>query len=93
MPKFPNRQFSTGLSFSLKLASKIHVAFRNWYNTIMAKVLRDKGLVKVFKRYHERYLAGGRKPNVKKLFANDLYHTTRLEGEKITKKEARALFR
>lgn len=59
----------------------------------MTKTLNNKGLVKVFKRYRERYLTSGKKPNVKKLFANDLYHTTRLEGEKITKKEARALFR
>lgn len=59
----------------------------------MTKDVKDKGLVKVFKRYKRRYLANGKKPNVRKLFANDLYHTTRLEGEKITKKEAHALFR
>lgn len=55
--------------------------------------IKDKGLIKVFKRYRQHYLSGRRKPNVKKLFANDLYHTMRLEGEKITKKEAKALFR
>ena len=59
----------------------------------MTKGLEDKGLLKVFKRYRKRFIASGKKPNIKKLFANDLYHTTRLEGEKITKKEAHALFR
>lgn len=59
----------------------------------MTKAIRNKGLVKVFKRYRKRYLDSGKKPNIRKLFPNDLYHTTRLEGEKITKKEARALFR
>ena len=56
-------------------------------------VKKDTGLIKAFKRYQKRYLASGKKPNIKKLFANDLYHTTRLEGEKIAKKEAKALFR
>jgi len=55
--------------------------------------LRDKGLIKVFKRYRQRYAVSGKKPDNRKLFANDLYHTMRLEGEKITKKEAKALFR
>lgn len=59
----------------------------------MTRTLRDKDLVQAFKRYKKRYVIGGKKPNIKKLFANDLYHTTRLEGEKITKREARALFR
>ena len=59
----------------------------------MTKTTKDKSLVKAFKRYRQSYLISGKKPHVKKLFANDLYHTTRLEGEKITKKEAKALFR
>lgn len=53
----------------------------------------DSKLVKAFKRYRQRFMASGKRPNVRKLFPNDLYHTTRLEGEKITKKEAKALFR
>lgn len=57
------------------------------------RATKDKSLVKVFKRYKQRYLVSGKKPNVKKFFANDLYSTTRLEGEKITRKEAKALFR
>ena len=59
----------------------------------MTKAIKDQSLLNVFKRYKQRFLINGKKPNVKKLFANDLYHTTRLEGEKITKKEARSLFR
>jgi len=59
----------------------------------MTKTLEDKGLVRAFKRYRQRYIVSGKRSKVKKFLANDLYHTTRLEGEKITKKEARALFR
>lgn len=61
--------------------------------TMTRQILKDKGLVKVFKRYRQRYMVSGKKPNIKKFLANDLYHTMRLEGEKITQKEARALFR
>jgi len=56
-------------------------------------VNKDKGLLKAFKRYNKRYLAVGKKVNVKKLLPDDLYSTMRLEGGKITKKEARALFK
>ena len=56
-------------------------------------VNKDKGLLKAFKRYNKRYLAVGKKVNVKKLLPDDLYSTMRLEGEKITKKEARVLFK
>ena len=59
----------------------------------MRKAIRDKGLINVFKRYRKRYLASGRKPDSRKFFPEILYRTTRLEGEKITKKEAKALFR
>ena len=60
---------------------------------VMTNATKDKSLIKVFKRYRKRFLASGKRPNVKKFLANDLYHTTRLEGEKITKREAKALFR
>ena len=56
-------------------------------------IKKSQALLNAFKRYKERYLNAGKKPNVEKLFREDLYHTTRLEGEKITKKEAQALFR
>ena len=53
----------------------------------------NKGLLRAFRRYNKRYLAVGKKVNVKKLLPDDLYSTMRLEGEKITKKEARILFK
>ncbi|MBI2337932.1 hypothetical protein HYU95_02005 [Candidatus Daviesbacteria bacterium] len=56
-------------------------------------VQKNKGLVKAFQRYTKRYLSVGKKPDVEKLLPDDLYSTMRLEGEKITKKEAQALFR
>jgi len=61
--------------------------------TLTKIVQKNKGLVKAFQRYTKRYLSVGKKPDVKKLFPEDLYSTMRLEGEKITKKEAQALFR
>jgi len=59
----------------------------------MTKAVKDKVLVKVFKRYRTRYLDSGKKPDSKKFFPEILYRTMKLEGEKITKKEAKALFR
>ena len=55
-------------------------------------VQKDKGFIKAFQRYQRRYLSVGKKPNIKKLLPDDLYSTMRLEGEKITKKEAQAIF-
>ena len=57
------------------------------------KIFKNQGLIKAFKRYQKRYLSVGKKPNIKKLLPNDLYSTMRLEGEKVTKKEAQAIFR
>ena len=59
----------------------------------ISHVQKNRGLTQAFKRYQKRYLALGKKPNVKKFLAKDLYHTMRLEGEKISRKEANALFR
>ena len=56
-------------------------------------VVKNQGLVKAFKRYSKRYLSVGKKPNIKKLLPDDLYSTMRLEGEKVTKKAAQAIFR
>lgn len=56
-------------------------------------VHKDKGLVKAFKRYQKRYLNMGKKPDVKKFLPEVLFRTMRLEGEKTTRKQARALFR
>lgn len=55
-------------------------------------VKQNRGLVQAFDRYNKRYLAVGKKPDVKKLLPEDLYSTMRLEGEKITKREAQALY-
>lgn len=53
----------------------------------------NKKLIQAFKSYTKRYLYKGNKPDVKKLLPDDLYSTMRLEGEKISKKEAQTLFR
>jgi hypothetical protein len=60
--------------------------------TVLQLVKRDKNLIQAFKAYKKRYLSVGKKPDMKKFLPNDLYHTMRLEGEKITRKEAEALF-
>ena len=54
---------------------------------------RNKGLIQAFKDFKKRYLNIGKKPNVKKLLPEDLYQTMRLEGEKISRKQVRSLFR
>jgi len=56
-------------------------------------IVKNQGLVKAFKRYSKLYLSVGKKPNIKKLLPDDLYSTMRLEGERVTKKEAQAIFR
>ncbi len=61
--------------------------------TVIQLVNKDKGLIQAFKRYSKRYLSVGKKPDIKKFLPADLYSTMRLEGEKITKKAAQALFR
>jgi hypothetical protein len=58
----------------------------------VVQLQKNKGLLKAFKKYQERYLNMGKKPDLKKFLPEDLYHTMRLEGEKITRKEAQALF-
>ena len=60
---------------------------------VVQLVQQDKGLVKSFKRFKERYLSVGRKPDVRKSLPDDLYSTMRLEGEKVTKKAIQTLFR
>jgi len=56
-------------------------------------IKQNKGLLKAFKRYQKRFLVLGKTPDIKKFFPEILYRTMRLEGEKITRKEAKALFR
>lgn len=61
--------------------------------TVNQLVQKDKGLLKAFKRYAKRYLSVGKKPDVTKFLPEIVYRTMRLEGEKVTKKQAQALFK
>lgn len=56
-------------------------------------VRKNKSLLQAFKKYKERYLNVGKIPDIRKFLPNDLYHTMRLEGEKITRKQVQALFK
>ena len=53
---------------------------------------QNKSLIQAFKRYQKRYLASGKKPNLSKLLPEVLYRTMRLEGEKVSRKQASAVF-
>lgn len=55
-------------------------------------IRKNKGLLKAFKRYQERYLNVGKKPDITRFLPEIVYRTMRLEGEKITRKQAQALF-
>lgn len=61
--------------------------------SILQSVRKNKGLIKAFKKYQERYLNVDKKPDIKRLLPEDLYHTMRLEGEEITRRQAYALFK
>ncbi len=61
--------------------------------TVIQLVNKDKGLIQAFKRYQKRYLAVGKKLDLRKFLPEVVYRTMRLEGEQITRKEARALFK
>lgn len=56
-------------------------------------VTKNKGLLLAFKKYQERYLIMGKKPNIAKFLPEVLFRTIRLEDDPITRKEAKALFR
>lgn len=56
-------------------------------------VVKNKGLVQAFKRYQERYLVVGKKPNVARFLPEVLFRTMKLEDDPITRKKAKALFR
>lgn len=49
--------------------------------------------MQAFKVFKKRFLNIGKKPDIKNLLPEDLYHTMRLEGEKISRKQARALYK
>lgn len=61
--------------------------------TTVQLVQKDSSLVKAFKRFNERYISIGKKPDIRRFLPADLYSTMRLEGEKVTKKAVQALFR
>lgn len=54
---------------------------------------KHKRLVKAFVQFKKRYLDTGEKPNIRKQLPEMLYHTMRLGGEKITRREAYDLFK
>ena len=56
-------------------------------------VNKNKGLVQAFRTFRERYLNVGKKPDLKKFLPEDIYHTMRLEGEKISRKQAQTIFK
>jgi hypothetical protein len=56
-------------------------------------VQKNKSLLEAFRKFKKRYLSVGKKPDVRKLLPNDLYHTMRLEGEKVTRKQVQVLFK
>lgn len=59
-----------------------------------AKVVKkNQNLLTAFRKYKKRYLNVGKKPDITKFLPEVLYRTMRLEGEKITRKEAQALFK
>ena len=61
--------------------------------TVIQLVNKDKGLLKAFRRFNERYLSVSKKPDVRKFIPEIVYRTMRLEGEKITRKYIQALFK
>lgn len=70
-----------------------NLAAQSWYNNKNMTAQKNNNLIKAFKRYRQRYIVSSKKPDIRKLFPEILFRTMRLEGEKITKKEAKALFR
>jgi hypothetical protein len=56
-------------------------------------ITKNKKLLQAFKEYQKRYLSLGKKPNIAKLLPDDVYHTMKLEGEDITKKQVQVLFK
>lgn len=61
--------------------------------SIFQLIRKNKGLVKAFKKYQEHYLNVGKKPDITKFLPEIVYRTMRLEGEKITRKQAQTLFK
>ncbi len=60
--------------------------------TALQLVQKNENLIKAFQKYQKRYLSVGKKPNLTDFLPEVTYRTMRLEGEKITRKQAQALF-
>ncbi|MDO8498341.1 MAG: hypothetical protein Q7S44_00955 [bacterium] len=60
--------------------------------TSIQLVNKNRGLIQAFRNYQKRYLKLDKKPDIKKLLPEDLYHTMRLEGENISHKQVQSLF-
>ena len=61
--------------------------------TVIQLVQQNRGLIQAFKRYRSRYLNKGKTADMTKLFPELPYSEMRLEGEKITRKQAGDLFK
>ncbi len=61
--------------------------------TSVQLVNKNKSLIQAFRTFKKRYLNIGKKPDLRKFLPEVVYRTMRLEGEQITRKEARALFK
>lgn len=57
------------------------------------KINKNNKLVSAFRKYQKRRSVRGKKMTWKNFLPEILFRTMRLEGEQITRKEAKALFR
>lgn len=60
---------------------------------IVAIIQKNKNLIQAFKVYQKRYLSMGKMPNIAKLLPEVVFRTMRLEGEPITRKEVKTLYK
>lgn len=56
-------------------------------------IQKNKNLIQAFKVYRKRYLSMGKMPNITKLLPEVVFRTMRLEGESITRKEVKTLYK
>ncbi len=60
---------------------------------IAKKTTKNKSLISAFKNYQKRSSSRAKKLSWKSFLPEILFRTMRLEGESITRKQAKALFR
>ncbi len=82
MRKFVEKRCYNTLMTSIQLVNKNKQSFS-----------ANKSLIQAFRTFKKRYLNMGKKPDLRKFLPEVVYRTMRLEGEQITRKEARALFK